>query len=76
MAEIAVTVEIDDIDFATDAVNSLDWEMETVHWFPDGGAEVRLVTTTAECSSMARMLATFWTEYANIAEASGALHLA
>lgn len=70
MATIAITVEVDDIDFATAAVNCLDWEMETIHWFPDGGAEVRLVTTTAECSSVARMLATYWTEYADIAEAA------
>lgn len=65
MAEIAVTVEVGSIDFATEAANSLGLSLEAfrVHW---ATTEMRLTGTTEHYSSIPRLLGDFWTEYADV----------
>lgn len=69
MAKIAITVEIEDVDCATDAVMALGWDIEDLTW-RGTVPTMRLAASTQEVSSVVRMLAMFWTEYADIAEAA------
>lgn len=67
MATTAITVEVDNIHIADEAVSALGWDVEELAWHSSPvQATVRLVTT--ENISVARMLGDFWTEYADIAE--------
>ena len=66
MATVTATAEVDNLSIAAEAADNLNLEIHEVRYVGDGFTLVQICT--GEAISPARLLANFWTEYADVSE--------
>lgn len=66
MATVTTTTEVDNLSLAAEVADNLGYEIHDVKYVGDGFTLVQICT--GEAISPARLLANFWTEYADVSE--------